>query len=219
MKKKPGKRLKLKRPSFFLSIVLVFCILGTIVTGISRKITQEMSAAAVQNLSESLDLIQCTIEAIFRSQAEFQMLIAQEVARVESPEAYILACERNKSMAKMSLILSGETVGVSNDGEPFDAGSLDFSGGGSILDLPVSRSYVNYLGAWAYTIQCPVERDGKVIGTLYGEYIYDAIDASLPNGFYNMQACIYVMDAESERFVLKPKGMGQRNAGDRKSVV
>ncbi len=48
---------------------------------------------------------------------------------------------------------------------------------------------------------------------LYAEYIYDAIDKSLPNEFYNKEATLYIMDAESERFVLKPKGMGQRDAG------
>ncbi len=39
------------------------------------------------------------------------------------------------------------------------------------------------------------------------------MDRSLPDGFYNKQASLYIMDAESRRFVLKPKGMGKRNAG------
>ena len=69
------------------------------------------------------------------------------------------------------------------------------------------------MGTWSYTIKCPVERDGREIGTLYAEYVYDAIDQSLPDGFYNKQASLYIMDAESQRFVLKPKGMGQRSAG------
>ena len=69
------------------------------------------------------------------------------------------------------------------------------------------------MGTWAYTMKCPVERQGQEIGTLYVEYIYDTIDKSLPNGFYGKQASLYIMDAESQRFVLKPKGMGQRSAG------
>ncbi len=48
---------------------------------------------------------------------------------------------------------------------------------------------------------------------LYIEYVYDSIDNSLPNGFYNQKAMLYIMDAKSERFVLKPKGMGERSAG------
>ena len=100
MKKKPDKRVMSKGPSLLLSIVLVFCILGTVVTTVSRKISEEMSAAAIQNLSESLDLLQCTIEAILRSQAEFQRLIAREVARVEDPESYVRAYERNQTDRK-----------------------------------------------------------------------------------------------------------------------
>ena len=102
---------------------------------------------------------------------------------------------------------------MSSNGEPFTEEGLDFSAGGCIEGLPVSKSYVNYMGAWSYTIKCPIERDGQEIGMLYAEYIYDAIDKSLPNEFYNKEATLYIMDAESERFVLKPKGMGQRDAG------
>ena len=161
----------------------------------------------------SLDLIQSTIEAILRSQAEFQALIAQEIARAEDPEEYIHTYEKNQTMAKLSLILTGETEGVSNLGGQFSEEGLDFSAGGKVMGMPVSQSYVNYMGTWSYTIKCPVERDGEVIGTLYAEYIYDAIDHSLPDGFYNKQASLYIMDSESQRFVLKPKGMGQRSAG------
>ena len=199
--------------SLLFSIILIFCVFGALVFSIAQKISREMSASAIQNLSESLDLIQCTIEAILRNEAEFQGLIAQEIARVDDPEAYICAYEKNQTMSKMSLILAGRTEGVSNTGEPFTEEGLDFSAGGTVLGMQVSQSYVNHMGTWSYTIKCPVERDGQPIGTLYAEYMYDTIDQSLPDGFYNKQASLYIMDAESQRFVLKPKGMGQRNAG------
>ncbi len=195
------------------SIVLVFCVLGTVVYTISQKISQEMSSSAIQNLRESLDLIQYTIEAILRSEADFQTLIAQEIAKAEDPEAYIRAYEKNQTMSKMSLILSGKNQGVSNTGEPFTEEGLDFSAGGTVGGFAVSQAYINYMGTWSYTIKSPVQRDGREIGTLYAEYVFDAIDRSLPNGFYNQQATLYIMDAESQRFVLKPKGMGQRSAG------
>ena len=199
--------------SLLFSIILIFCVFGALVFSIAQKISREMSASAIQNLSESLDLIQCTIEAILRNEAEFQGLIAQEIARMDNPEAYICAYEKNQTMSKMSLILAGRTEGVSNTGEPFTEEGLDFSAGGTVLGMQVSQSYVNHMGTWSYTIKCPVVREEEVIGTLYAEYMYDAIDQSLPNGFYNKQASLYIMDAESQRFVLKPKGMGQRNAG------
>ncbi len=213
MKRQPNKPEKRKGFPLLLPIILVFCVFGTIVFSVSQQIVREMSESAIQNLSESLDLIESTIEAILRSEAEFQTLIAQEIARVEDPEEYIRSYEKNQTMSKMSLILSGKTEGVSNTGVRFTEEELDFSAGGTVMGLPVSKSYLNYMGTWSYTIKCPVERDGREIGTLYAEYIYDAIDRSLPNGFYNKQASLYIMDAESRRFVLKPKGMGQRSAG------
>ena len=209
----PNKQIKRRGLSLLLSIILVFCMFGAIIFSVSRKTAREMSNSAIQNLSESLDLIESTIETILRSEAEFQTLIAQEIARVDDPEAYIRAYEKNQTMSKMSLILSGKTEGVSNTGERFTEDSLDFSAGETVMDLPISQSYLNYMGTWSYTMKCPVERDGREIGTLYAEYIYDAVDRSLPEGFYNKQASLYVMDAESQRFVLKPKGMGQRSAG------
>ena len=220
MVKNGGTAMKAKKQErqrgipLLLSIILIFSVFGTIVFSISRKISGEMSASAIQNLSESLDLIQSTIEAIFRSQSDFQTLIARELARIDDPEAYIRAYERSQSIAKLSFVPAGETEGVSNTGERFTEESLDFSAGGTISGMPVSQSYVNDMGTWAYTLKCPVERDGQTVGTLYAEYIYDAIDRSLPeDGFYNKQASLYIMDAQSQRFVLKPKGMGQRSAG------
>ena len=213
MKETTDKQKKRRGLPLLFSIIIIFCIFGTIVFAVSRRTTREMSEAAIQNLSESLDLIQSTIEAILRSEAEFQALIAQEIARVEDPEEYIRAYEKNQTMSKLSLILSGKTEGVSNTGERFTEEGLDFSAGETILGLPVSQSYLNYMGTWSYTIKCPIQRDGRKIGTLYAEYVYDAIDRSLPDGFYNKQASLYIMDADSQRFVLKPKGMGQRSAG------
>ncbi|USF26848.1 Sensor histidine kinase RcsC [Firmicutes bacterium ASF500] len=214
MKEKVNKRETEGGRSLLLAIMLIFCIFGAVVYAVSQKITREMSDSAIQNVSESLDLIQCTIETILRNEAEFQTLIAQELSRAEDPEVYIRAYQRNSIIAKMSFIPSGKTEGLSNTGEPFTEEDLDFSAGGTVNGLPVSQSYLNHMGTWAYTIKCPVEREGTVLGALYIEYIYDTIDRSLPaDGFYNKQATLYIMDAQSERFVLKPKGMGMRDAG------
>ncbi len=214
MKEKPDKREQRRGGPLLLSILLVFCVFGTVVYTVARRTSREMSAAAIQNLSESLDLIQCTIEAILNNEADFQALIAQEAARAEDPEEFILSASSSRTMVKLSLIPAGRTQGISNSGEAFTAEGLDFSAGGMVAGMPISRSYVNHMGTWAYTMKCPVERDGRELGTLYVEYVYDTIDRALPSeGFYNKQATLYIMDAQSERFVLKPKGMGQRSAG------
>ncbi len=196
-----------------LSIILVFCVLGTVVFSVARKISAEMAESAIQNLSESLDLMKGTIEAVLVKEAEFQKLMAQEMATIKDPEEFIRSYEKNKTMIRIAMIMEGETQGVSNTGEVFSEEELDFSAGGTVEGLPVSQSYVNYMGTWAYTMKCPVVKDGQEIAMLYVEYVYDSLDESLPNGFYNGRAMLYVMDAETERMVLKPKGMGERDAG------
>ena len=205
--------MKNKGTSLLFSIIIVFSILGGVVFSVSQKISREMSDSAIQNLSESLDLIECTIEAILKNEAEFQKLIAQETANEENPEEYIRSYEKNQTMVKISLIMSGKTEGVSNTGEVFSEGELEFSAGGLEDGVQVSQSYLNYMGAWAYSMKCPVIKDGREIAALYIEYIYDSLDKSLPVGFYNKKAMLYIMDAQTERFVLKPKGMGKRSAG------
>ncbi len=213
MKDKPRKDEKNRGLPLLFSILLIFCVLGMVVLTVAQRLSQEMTDSAIQNLSESLDLIQSTIEAILKNEAEFQTLVAKEIAKVEAPEEYIRSYEKNRTMVKLSLIMAGKSEGVSNTGEVFSETGLNFSAGGTVAGLPVSQSYVNHMGAWAYTIKSPVIKDGQEIASLYVEYIYDSLDNSLPDGFYNKQATLYIMDAESERFVLKPKGMGMRSAG------
>ena len=212
MKKKRTRRMDNGMP-LLLYIISVFCILGIVVFTVSQKISREMSESAIQNLSESLELMKGTIEAILTKEAEFQKLIAQEIVTIEEPEAFVRSYNKNQTMVKMSLVLSGKTEGVSNIGDVFSEAELDFSSGKTVDGLPLSRSYLNYMVTWAYTMKCPVVKNGKDIATLYIEYVYDSFDKSLPNGFYNGKAMLYIMDAKSERLVLKPKGMGERNAG------
>lgn len=213
MKKRKGESRKNKEISLIFSIVLVFCILGMVVFSVARKISAEMSSSAIHNLSESLGLIKGTIEAILNKEAEFQKLIAQEITMIEDPEEFIRSYKKNGTMVRISLILTGETEGVSNVGDTFSEEELDFSAGKNVDGLPISQSYLNGMGTWAYTIKCPVIKEDKEIAVLYMEYIYDSFDEALPGSFYNGKAMLYIMDAKSERLVLKPKGMGERIAG------
>ncbi len=199
--------------SLILSIILVFCILGMVVFSVARKISSEMSASAINNLSESLGLVKGTIEAILEKEAEFQKLIAQEAVMFEDLEGFIRSYKKNKTLVKVSMIFAGETEGFSNTGEVFTEEGLDFSRGKTVNGLPVSVSYLNDMGTWAYTMKSPVLEGEKEIGTLYVEYIYDSFEEALPREFYDGYAMLYIMDAENERLLLKPKGRGERNAG------
>ena len=194
-------------------VILVFFVLALVVFSVSRRVSKEMAGAAIDNLSESLELIQGTIEAIVEMEAEFQKAIAQELAASGDPEAFLHSYGSNKSMSKLSLVFSGKKEGFSNTGDVFSPGELDFSTGKTVGGLPISQSYLNDMGTWAYTMSCPVQSEDGETATLYIEYIYDSLDDALPDSFYNTNATLYVMDTISERLVLKPKGMGERDAG------
>lgn len=207
------KQKEKKRNILFLSIIFVFCILGAVVFSVARRISIEMSTSAIHNLNESLDLIKNTIESILIKETEFQRLIAQEIGASADPYEFIRSYESNKTMVMLSLIPSGETEGISSTGEAFSEEGLDFSFEKTVDGLPISQSYLNQMGTWAYTMKCPVTRDGRQFGTLYVEYTFDSFESSLPRKFYNGSAMLYIMDTKSQRLVLKPTGMGERDAG------
>lgn len=205
---------KMKKRNYrIVPVLLVFCILGGFVISVARSISMEMSESAILNLGESLNLIKGTVETLYKREADYQKLVAREMAAMEEPENFVRSYEGDKTIARILFIRTGNTKGISNTGESFSEDELDFSGGFSVEGLPISTSYVNDLGTWAYTMKCPVEQDGREIGTLYMEYIYDSFDEALPEKLYNGSASLYIMDTNSQRFVLKPKGIGERDAG------
>ncbi len=166
MKEKKNKNRTDKKMTLLLSIILVFCILGGVVFSVSQKILREMSTAAIQNLNENLDLIKCIIESICKKEAEFQKLIAREIATKENIEDYIRSYQKNQTMVKISLIRAGETKGVSSTGEPFSEDGMRFTASEIMDEIEISNSYLNYMGTWAYTLKCPIIKNGQEIGAL-----------------------------------------------------
>ncbi|MCM1050199.1 MAG: hybrid sensor histidine kinase/response regulator, partial [Clostridiales bacterium] len=193
--------------------IIVFCILGAVVLVAARRISVEMSEAAISNLSENLDLISNTIDTLVNQQVNIQKMIAEELADEKDPYSIVRAYGVNNTIVKLSILLAGEKEGISNTGEPFTEDSLDFSAGKLADNLPLSESYVNSMGTWAYTIKCPVTKDGSEIATLYAEYIYDSFGKVLPGRFYNNEARLYLIDTASKRLVLTPKGIEEQYAG------
>ena len=110
----------------------------------------EMSESAILNLGESLNLIKGTVETLYKREADYQKLVAREMAAMEEPENFVRSYESDKTIAKILFIRTGNTKGISNTGESFSEDELDFSGGFSVEGLPISTSYVNDLGTWAW---------------------------------------------------------------------
>lgn len=77
-----------------------------------------MSESAIQNLTESLDLIKCTIEAILKMKQSSRNSLRRRLP-IQIIHRNMSRGIKNQTMVKMSLILTGETEGVSNVGDTF----------------------------------------------------------------------------------------------------
>ena len=213
LEKKQGEAHARIKIALVIVIILIFAILGIAVYFVAQNVSSKMARSAIDNLSGSLNLVKGTVQGLMEEEAEFQKLIASELSAIEDIEGFVQTYDSNKTISKISIILDGMEKGISNTGEDFSADDLDFSAGKLVNGLEVSTSYVNHMGTWAYTFKCPVVKDGKEIATLYAEFLFDAIEKALPEKFYNDSALLYVMDAKSERFVIKPRQVGVRTAG------
>ncbi len=105
--------------TLLLSIIAVFAVFGIVVFSVARKTSAEMSASAIQNLSESLNLIKSTIESSLKKDAQFQRLMAREIATIENPEDYIHSFQKNQTMVRLSFVRAGEPSGVARGGAVF----------------------------------------------------------------------------------------------------
>ena len=115
-----------------LVIVLIFAVMGASIWAVSKKTSDDMADAAILNLNENLNLMESTVEAIQDSEAQFQRLLATELAAAGDPAAAVERLGKSDAAALISVVPQGADVGVSNDGAPFEPASLDFSGGGAI---------------------------------------------------------------------------------------
>ena len=105
---------------------MVFLILGSFVFYISTRISEEMSLSALSNLTESLELIKGAVETYFENEAEYQKLLAKEIAVMDNPEDFVSRYESSDMMIKLSLVLAGSEQGISNTGGIFSPGTLSF---------------------------------------------------------------------------------------------
>ncbi len=104
-----------------------------------RSISREMSESAILSLGESLELMKGTIETLYKREAEYQKLVADEIAVMENPEKFIVSYNKDKTIVKMSYVPAGKTEGISNTGEVFLPEELDFSGGYDVEGVMISR--------------------------------------------------------------------------------
>ena len=63
----------------------------------------------------------------------------------------------------------------------------------------ITDVYMSDLGAWTYTIKCPVYEKGHFTGDLYLDVIMERYDDILPDSIYQNKGLIYILDANTLR--------------------
>lgn len=92
-----------------LVIVLIFAVMGASIWAVSKKTSDDMADAAILNLNENLNLVESTVEAIQDSEAQFQRLLATELAAAGDPAAAVERLGKSDAAALISVVPEGPT--------------------------------------------------------------------------------------------------------------
>ena len=169
-----------------LVIVLIFAVMGASICG---RLEEDLRRHGRCRHSEPQRELEPRAKARWRpfmdSEAQFQRLLATELAAAGDPAAAVRSAWATSDAAALHLrrARGRADVGVSNDGEPpFDPASARLQRRGSHRGAARLAGLCERRGQRGPTrSKCPIERDGvPIAGTLYTEYTFDAIDQSLP---------------------------------------
>ncbi|MFR7404023.1 MAG: hypothetical protein ACLUW6_05205 [Coriobacteriaceae bacterium] len=120
-----------------LVIVLIFAVMGASIWAVSKKTSDDMADAAILNLNENLNLVESTVEAIQDSEAQFQRLLATELAAAGDPAAAVERLGKSDAAALISVVPGGRRRRL-NDAPP-SIGVARFQRRGAIGSCPSPR--------------------------------------------------------------------------------
>lgn len=184
--------------------ILIVTILGYVIYFLSSRIEVQMEQSATDNVQEIVQVIESSIAEIRRN----DITAAQRLTELFSPgkdtAGLLKRMQENSPFARISFVPVDSDTGVSSWGKAFSVTSLP-----EWEELPVKESaitdvYMSDLGAWTYTIQCPVYENEQFTGDLYTDVIMERYDDILPNSIYQNKGLIYILDANTLRFIYEP---------------
>ena len=183
-----------------LGMLLVVTITGFIIFIMSSRIQLQMEIAASENVREMVKIIESGISEIRRN----DIALAQSLALVFPTDGDIgeslHKLSNNSPFSKISYVPNGASTGISSDGSEFFPEKLP-----PLERLEsVTQVYMSGMGAWAYTIETPVYREGMLVGTLYADIIMERYDNILPNSIYQEDGLVYLLDSNTLRFIYEP---------------
>lgn len=165
-----------------LVIVLIFAVMGASIWAVSKKTSDDMADAAILNLNENLNLMESTVEAIQDSEAQFQRLLATELAAAGDPGRRCGALGQKRCRRRSSPSCPRGPTSASPTTAPPSIRRRSISAAGAPRGLARLPGLCERRGQLGLHGEMSHERDGVPIAELYTEYTFDAIDQSLPQG-------------------------------------
>ncbi len=214
--KAKAKRMTPGRLFVLLAGVLLFAS-AVGVFSLSMRIYQAIRSSSENSLREMLFVITQHTDQMFLRDDQALSRWANVFAKMDTEEicAALQLIEKDDQIASLAFVPDGESRGITNSGGAFDPAQYDFSNGRRVSGADMSEPYMGSVGAWCYCLKTEIDGGGGPLGTLYGEFIYDNFRSMIPQEFYANEGVIYLMDAESGRFVVHPNNLAGTKGGNR----
>ena len=184
--------------------ILIVSSLGCIITFLSSRIESQMELAATGNVRELVQVIESGIAEIRRNDVAAARRLPEFYSSDEEVSGLLRRMQKGSPFARVSFVPAGAESGVSDQGDTFLANQVPEWDNSVTEETRISSVYMSDLGAWTYTIQCPVYEEEEYTGDLYADVIMERYDDILPDSIYQSDGLIYILDADSLRFIYEP---------------
>lgn len=184
--------------------ILIVTALGCIITLLSSRTSSQMEVSATGNVREIVQVIESGIAEIRRNDIAAASHLTEFFSSDEDVVELLKRMQKDSPFARISFVPVDSESGVSNNGNPFAISTIPEWETTTAGEPGISNVYMSDLGAWTYTIQCPVYEAGEMKGNLYADVIMERYDDILPDSIYQNDGLIYILDADSLRFIYEP---------------
>lgn len=178
-------------------------LIGCVIYGLSSRIQNQMEKAATENVREIVQIIESGITEIRSNDVS----LAVQLAGLFTPEgdtgALLSQMQRNSVFARLSYVPEGAASGISSNGNAFTPTGFPDQRD-QVGEASVTNVYMSDMGAWTYTVECPVYAGDKRAGTFYADVLMERYDNILPDAVFQGEGLVYILDAKTLRFVYEP---------------
>lgn len=184
--------------------IVIVSLLGYIIYFLSSRIGVQMEQSATGNVREIVQIIESSIAEIRKNDIMAAQRLTEFFSKKEVTTDLLMRMQENSPFARISFIPADTDSGVSSWGKPFSTTSLPDWEEIQAEESAITDVYMSDLGAWTYTIKCPVYENDHFTGDLYTDVIMERYDHILPDSIYQNKGLIYILDANSLRFIYEP---------------